>query len=73
VSIETYLTPREAAEYLKSSTSTLAKRRLTGGGPDYVRLGRAIRYRQRDLDVWMSNSFTAGSASAPVSVRRKES
>ena len=53
---ETYLTAREAASYLKSSLSTLAKRRLRGGGPVYVRIGRAVRYRQRDLDAWLEHT-----------------
>jgi hypothetical protein len=44
VTKETYLKPREAAEYLRSSTSTLAKARMKKQGPDYVRIGRAIRY-----------------------------
>jgi hypothetical protein len=25
-------------------------------GPNFVRIGRAIRYRQSDLDAWMSAS-----------------
>jgi excisionase family DNA binding protein len=54
---ETYFTPREAAAYLKSSTSTLAKARMTKRGPTFVRIGRAIRYRQRDIDDWMSASI----------------
>jgi excisionase family DNA binding protein len=53
---ETYLKPREAAEYLRSSTSTLAKARMNKRGPTYVRIGRAVRYRQSDLDAWMSAS-----------------
>jgi excisionase family DNA binding protein len=53
---ETYLTPREAAEYLRSSTSTLAKARLTKRGPNFVRIGRAVRYRKIDIDAWMSGS-----------------
>lgn len=53
---ETYFKPREAADYVRSSTSTLAKRRMNKQGPDFVRLGRAIRYRQRDLDDWMAAS-----------------
>jgi excisionase family DNA binding protein len=53
---ETYFTPREAAEYLRSSTSTLAKARMRGRGPVFFRIGRAIRYRQSDLDSWMSAS-----------------
>jgi hypothetical protein len=41
---ETYFRPREAADYLRSSESTLAKKRLNGDGPPFVRIGRAIRY-----------------------------
>jgi hypothetical protein len=51
---DTYLTPREAAAYLKSSTSTLAKRRLRGLEPTYCRIGRAIRYRKIDLDEFLT-------------------
>ncbi len=55
---ETYLKPREAAEYLRSSTSTLAKARMYKRGPNFVRIGRAVRYRQSDLDAWMSASVS---------------
>ena len=48
---EIYLTAREAAAYLKSSPSTLAKRRLFGNGPKFCRVGRASRYRRADLDA----------------------
>jgi predicted DNA-binding transcriptional regulator AlpA len=48
-----YLKPLEAAQYLRSSPSTLAKLRLYGGGPTYSRIGRAVRYRLADLDAWM--------------------
>ncbi len=51
-----YMTAKEAAEYLRSSPSTLAKRRLFGGGPKFCRIGKAIRYRQADLDNWMAES-----------------
>jgi excisionase family DNA binding protein len=56
VTTEVYFTPREAAEYLRSSPSTLAKARLTKRGPAFVRIGRAVRYRQSDIDAWMSAS-----------------
>jgi predicted DNA-binding transcriptional regulator AlpA len=51
-----YLRPREAAEFLRTSTSTLAKRRLNGDGPKFCRIGRAIRYRKSDLDEFMVRS-----------------
>jgi excisionase family DNA binding protein len=57
MSSETYYTPEEAAEYLRSSPSTLAKLRLYGGGPVFTRIGRVIRYRRSDLDRWMSEKL----------------
>jgi excisionase family DNA binding protein len=54
MSSELYLTPHEAAQYLHSSASTLAKLRVYGGGPSFCRIGRAIRYRQSDLDEFMA-------------------
>src|ERR1035437_3674173 len=37
-----YFKPKGAADYLNSSTSTLAKRRLSGGGPKWSRIGTAV-------------------------------
>jgi hypothetical protein len=50
---ETLLTPRETAGHLKLSTSWLAKQRLKGGGPPYLKLDGAVRYRVSDLQLWM--------------------
>ena len=58
-----YLTPHDTAKYLKISTSTLAKLRVYGGGPAYCRLGgKAIRYRQADLDAYMASRIAASTA-----------
>jgi len=47
--------PPQAATYAGLSASTLAKRRLTGDGPTFVRLSaRAIGYLQADLDDWLN-------------------
>ena len=43
----------EAAKYTKLSASTLAKRRVFGGGPKYLKLGRRVVYSKRDLDDWL--------------------
>lgn len=60
-----YFKPKEAAEYLSSSASTLAKRRLYGGGPKFSRIGRAIRYAKSDLDQFMAAN-TIGSTSEKI-------
>lgn len=53
---ERWLRPAEAANYLGVSASTLAKRRLRGDGPPFVKVGpRLVSYSKRDLDVWLSS------------------
>lgn len=49
----TYLTVREAANYLRVSKSFLDKARLTGTGPPFVRLGKRILYIREDVDAWI--------------------
>ena len=48
------LTTSEAARYLGLAMSTLNKWRCHGGGPVFVKLGRAVRYRHEDLDTYIS-------------------
>ena len=47
------LTPTEAAARLKVSLSWLAKARMRGDGPPYIRVGRSIRYGETALVQWM--------------------
>jgi predicted DNA-binding transcriptional regulator AlpA len=54
-----------AADYLGYAESTLEKKRLSGDGPPFIRLGRAIVYDTRDLDAWLSER-RAGSTSEPT-------
>jgi predicted DNA-binding transcriptional regulator AlpA len=49
------LTPKEAAKLLKVSTSWLAKARMRGDGPPYIRIGRSIRYAEAALIQWMKS------------------
>ena len=46
------LTEVQAADLLSLSVRTLQAWRAKGFGPPYVRAGRAIRYRRRDLLAW---------------------
>jgi predicted DNA-binding transcriptional regulator AlpA len=49
------LTPKEAANRLKLSTSWVAKARMRGDGPPYIRIGRSIRYSEAALLQWMKS------------------
>lgn len=48
-----WMTPEQMADYSKIPIPSLAKYRLTGMGPKYVKLGRRIRYRSDWCDIWM--------------------
>ena len=52
---KSFLTTAEAALYLGLQKSTLEAWRCRGGGPQFVKLGRAVRYRARDLDDWIES------------------
>ena len=50
-----WMRPPQAAAYLKSSTSTLAKHRLWGDGVPYTKLGRNVLYSKRDCDIYLAS------------------
>jgi predicted DNA-binding transcriptional regulator AlpA len=50
---ERLLTPTEAADFLRVSLSWLAKARMRGDGPPFIRVGRSIRYSETALLQWM--------------------
>ena len=47
------LTEQEAASLLKVSVKTLQAWRGRGGGPDFLKLNRCVRYWKNDLLEWM--------------------
>jgi predicted DNA-binding transcriptional regulator AlpA len=51
--VERLLTARDAANLLRLSSSWLAKARMAGSGPPYIKLGRSIRYSETALLLWM--------------------
>ena len=46
--------PDEAGEYVGFTSNWLAKLRIYGGGPKYIKLGRKIRYARSDLNAWIA-------------------
>jgi predicted DNA-binding transcriptional regulator AlpA len=49
------LTAKDAARLLRVSLSWLAKARMRGDGPAYVKVGRSIRYTEAALIQWMKS------------------
>jgi hypothetical protein len=54
-SADEVLTPKDAAKFLKMSTSFLAKKRMHGGGPTYSKSGRSVRYTKAALLKWLKS------------------
>lgn len=48
------LDTKGAAEYIGLSASFLNKKRITGGGPKYIKLGNRVIYDVKDLEAWIS-------------------
>jgi hypothetical protein len=46
---ERLLPPKDAASFLRVSTSWLAKARMNGNGPPYSKFGRSVRYSEGNL------------------------
>jgi len=51
------LTPKEAADFLRVSLSWLAKARMRGDGPPFVKIGRSIRYSEGHLQQWIKSQM----------------
>jgi predicted DNA-binding transcriptional regulator AlpA len=54
------LREQDAADLLSLSVRTLQSWRIRMAGPPFVQVGRAVRYRRRDLIAWI-DANTIGS------------
>ena len=62
--LPTYVNTIEAAEYLRLSRQQLEGWQSRGGGPVYVKLDRAVRYRRSDLDSFMAERLVSSTSEA---------
>ena len=60
VLMESLLMENEVSAYLKVSLACLRRWRLCGEGPQYVKVNNLVRYRESDLNNWMSELPSAG-------------
>ena len=49
------LNEQQTAIFLGMSISWVQRTRWEGGGPPYVKINHAVRYRQSDLEQWVEN------------------
>nr|WP_261877205.1 helix-turn-helix domain-containing protein [Mycobacterium marinum] len=56
--LSTLATPAEVAEYLHTTTDSLAQDRYRGTGPKFVKHGRRVLYCWSDVTEWLAqNTF----------------
>ena len=48
-----YFTTKQAERYYPISGSYLAKLRLTGDGPEYIKIGRRVFYSRSAFEAWL--------------------
>jgi predicted DNA-binding transcriptional regulator AlpA len=56
------LNQREAAGYLRLSERTLERWRVSGDGPEFVKAGRRVLYRQVDLESWIDKRIVGSTS-----------
>lgn len=57
INADPLLNERQVAELTGMSARSLQSWRLRGGGPAFVKLGRAVRYRRADVTAWVESTL----------------
>ena len=60
------LNPPSAAVYLAVAISSLAKWRVTGEGPPFIKIGSSVRYRTADLETWIEGRRVLNTAASDM-------
>jgi hypothetical protein len=64
-----YRTPA-AAKYLGIADSTLEKKRCTGDGPEFERVGRAVVYSEEALEEYLARGRARSTSEADIRIGR---
>ena len=60
---ERLIPERDAADYLGYTSRALQNWRLRGGGPKFVKVSaRSVRYRRKDLQVWIESKLATSTS-----------
>jgi predicted DNA-binding transcriptional regulator AlpA len=66
MTVEALLTEAQVSEILGRGVPTLQKDRVAGTGPQFIKMGRLVRYRPSDVQAWLAERVRRSTAeSAP--------
>lgn len=57
--LEQLLEPEDVSTAIKVPTATLKYWRATRQGPEFLRIGRHVRYRPSDVESWLASQARA--------------
>jgi hypothetical protein len=60
------MTPEEAAVFRRVKVNTLAKERMSGFGPKYIKLRHRVFYRRCDLIAWIEQRIICSTSQKPA-------
>jgi len=55
---------KQTAELFGISNRTLESWRISGQGPAFIKMGKLVKYKQSDLDEYLSNQTRANTSSS---------
>jgi hypothetical protein len=67
---QTLLTEMEVSKQLRVSLAALRKWRVLNRGPQYLKIGPLVRYRQSDLDDWLASLPVRGATPGSTAMVR---
>jgi predicted DNA-binding transcriptional regulator AlpA len=50
--------------YLNLSTRTFERKRIDGTGPEFVKMGKAVRYLRSKVDAWVADHAASSTSDA---------
>ena len=59
---EEYVNTKQVAERTLTSYSSWAKRRMSGEGPAFIKIGRTVRYRWGDVVCWLEGQLRSSTS-----------
>lgn len=71
MTFEALLTEAQVSAITGRCVPTLQKDRVAGTGPQYVKIGRLVRYRPSDLQAWLAERVRRSTSEGATSATRE--
>jgi predicted DNA-binding transcriptional regulator AlpA len=62
MTVEALLTEAQVSEIIGRGVPTLQKDRVAGTGPQFIKMGRLVRYRPSDVQAWLAERVRRSTA-----------